>query len=132
MKRTSLNTYDIKPAEMLAYLRYNGLHFNKKMCDYAVSLMDDGEHNPITKEQVDELLQMYGVKLKYNVLYDYVYVANMCKSDYYGSAIEDDEHLVKYIQKTIDDKDGYDGMIFNRWYSDMCGKGIGIDWTSMV
>lgn len=25
-------------------------------------------------------------------------------------------------------KDGYDGIAFNRWYADMCRKGIQVDW----
>lgn len=28
----------------------------------------------------------------------------------------------------IDDVDGYDGIAFNRWYADMCRKGIQVDW----
>lgn len=27
-----------------------------------------------------------------------------------------------------DDVDGYDGIAFNRWYADMCRKGIQVDW----
>lgn len=31
--------YDLKPEGMIAYLRYNGYHFNKKMCEWAVKKM---------------------------------------------------------------------------------------------
>ena len=34
-----LDAYDMKPEGMIAYLRYNGWHFNKKMCDWAITLM---------------------------------------------------------------------------------------------
>ena len=27
---------------------------------------------------------------------------------------------------------GYDGLVFNRWYADMCKKGISIDWANMI
>ena len=37
--RMPLDFYDLKPDAMIAYLRYNGYHFNKKMCDWAVSHM---------------------------------------------------------------------------------------------
>ena len=37
--RQSLNAYDYQPEEMRAYLRYNGWHFNKKMCEWAVKQM---------------------------------------------------------------------------------------------
>lgn len=31
-------------------------------------------------------------------------------------------------EDVIDDVDGYDGIAFNRWYADMCRKGIQVDW----
>lgn len=31
-------------------------------------------------------------------------------------------------QDVIDDVDGYDGIVFNRWYADMCRKGVQVDW----
>lgn len=34
-----LDMYDLKPEGMVAYLRYNGYHFNKKMCEWAVKQM---------------------------------------------------------------------------------------------
>ena len=37
--RESLDAYDYKPKEMVAYLRHNGWHFNKKMCEWAVAQM---------------------------------------------------------------------------------------------
>lgn len=136
MKRESLDIYDIKPAEMVAYLRYNGLHFNKHMCDYAVSFMEysnlDEEFKPITKEKVDELLEKFNIKLKNNILYDYVYVANMIKADCYKSSVKDDNTYALLIKDMIDDKDGYDGLVFNRWYADMCRKGIPINWVEMI
>lgn len=32
----------------------------------------------------------------------------------------------------IDDEDAYDGIVFNRFYADMCKKGIPIDWAEML
>lgn len=92
----------------------------------------EGSVQYITKSQIDQLLQKYNIVLKNNTLYDYVYVANMCKADFWGSSIVDEEHLAKYIKDVIEDYDAYDGYIFNRWYADMCGKGIVIDWEEML
>lgn len=61
-----------------------------------------------------------------------MYAANMCLADFWGSSIEDDYHLIKYIKDVIDDDDSYDGLVFNRWYADMCKKGIVINWENMV
>ena len=65
-------------------------------------------------------------------MYDHVYVANMCKADFLGSSVVDENHLAKYVKDVIDDDDAYDGIVFNRWYADMCRKGIAIDWENMI
>lgn len=129
--RTPLDTFDVKPKDMLNYLKYYGLHFNKKLCQFAVSKMKHGK-SPISKEKTDELLRTYGVKLDNNELYDYVYVVNMGNNDYLGSSIPDEKHLALYVKDVIDDKDGYDGIVFNRWYADMSRLGIPIEWEEML
>lgn len=138
MNNTDLTQYDIKPEWMINYLRYNGPHFNKKLLEFAVSHMKKKEGDrevtiqPYNKKQVDSLLSSFGITLNNNQLYDYVYVANMCIADLYGHSIEDDLHLVRYVKDVIDDVDAYDGIVFNRWYADMCKKGIAIDWEEMI
>ena len=86
----------------------------------------------LNKEDVDALLKTYKIELKENQLYDYVFVANMCKADFLGSSVPDEQHLCKYIKDVIDDVDAYDGIVFNRWYADMCRQGIAIDWEEML
>lgn len=136
MKRESLDNYDVYPEAMINYLRYNGRHFNRKLFEFATSLMKEGkDKHPIkliSKQELDELLKVYGVKLENNTLYDYVYVANMCKADFLGSSVPDEGHLCKYVKDVIDDVDAYDGVVFNRWYADMCRSGIPIDWEEMI
>ena len=134
MVRTSLDIYDIRPEAMTAYLRYYGWHFNKKMLDFAVSKMYKNNQpiQPLVAEKVDALLKAQGITLKNNELHDYVYVANMCKADFVGSSIIDEAHMAKYIKDVIDDEDAYDGIVFNRWYADMCKNGIPIDWENMI
>lgn len=138
MQNTDLTQYDIKPEYMVNYLRYNGPHFNKKLCQFAVSMMEKKvgstmvKITPYTKENVDQILQRNEIKLEHNQLYDHVYVANMCKADFLGSSVVDENHLAKYVKDVIDDDDAYDGIVFNRWYADMCRKGIAIDWENMI
>lgn len=134
----SLDYYDTLPEDMINYLRYNGRHFNKKLLDFAVSKMTikvDGKEeklNPITKKQLSDLLDKHSIKLENNVLYDAVYVANMCKADFLGSSIIDERHLALYVKDVIDDVDGYEGLVFNRWYADTVRKGIPIDWSEVL
>lgn len=72
------------------------------------------------------------IKFNNNDLYYYVYVANMCKADFLHSSIIDEQHLALYVKDVIDDVDAYDDIVFNRWYNDMCRKGIPIDWESCI
>ena len=131
MKRMSLNIYDDRPHSMKNYLKYYGQHFNKKLCDFAVSKMDHGKP-PVNKEKVDEILLRHGVSLKHNELYDYVYVYNMGNNDFMGSSIIDERHLALYVKDVIDDEDGYDGIVFNRWYADTVSEGIPVEWEDML
>ncbi len=130
--RESLDLYDQRPEEMTNYIRYYGRHFNRKLCDFAVKLISDQMDQPMTKNELENLLERYSVQLKNNTLYDAVYVANMCKADFLGSSVADEQHLALYVKDVIDDRDGYDGIVFNRWYADMTRKGIPIDWEDVL
>ena len=115
--RQALDTYDDMPKYMKQYLRNYGWHFNKALCNYAVSLMKKG-----------------GQKLEpvSNVRCDYVFVANMCKADYYGSSITDEKHFALYIKDTIDDEDAGDGTTMRRWYATMVANGTMVDWEEFI
>ena len=104
------------------------------MLEFAVSKMTKNNQplQMLQKDRIDTLLNSQSIVLDNNELYDYVYVANMCKADLMSSSIEDEQHLAKYIKDVVDDEDGYDGIVFNRWYADMCKKGIPIDWEQML
>ena len=131
MNRRSLDIYDDRPSSMKRYLKYYGQHFNKKLCNFAVSKMNHGK-TPITKEKVEEILMRNQVSLENNELYDHVYVYNMGNNDFLGSSIPDEKHLALYVKDVIDDKDGYDGIVFNRWYADTVTLGIPIEWDEML
>jgi hypothetical protein len=131
MMRMPLDIYDDRPVSMKRYLKYYGQHFNKKLCDFAVSKMNHGKQ-PVNKEKVDEALKNYNIKLENNELYDYIYVYNMGNNDFMGSSILDERHLAMYVKDVIDDEDGYDGIVFNRWYADTVTLGIPIDWEDML
>lgn len=127
------------PTDMKKYISNYGWHFNKKAYNYATSLMKryNSKTNkkekviPFTKDELDILLNNYNIELENNVMYDYVYVATMCKADYYGSAIIDEEHLIKFVKDTIDDVDASDETTFRRWVATMIGNGVPIDWSDI-
>lgn len=132
--RTALDVNDNMPKYMRKYISNYGWHFNKALCAYAVSLMrkKGKQIEPISKEYVDKMLQQYNITLDNNVGHDYIFVANMCKADYYGSSIADEKHFVLYIKDTIDDEDAGDGTTMRRWYATMVANGIMVDWEEFV
>lgn len=121
------------------YLELNGWHFNKKMCEWAVSKMYREDINgkkqaiiPYTKDQLDQLLKKYNIILTNDIGYDAVYIINMAKSDFFGSSIIDEGKLVKYVKDYLDDADGYQDIAFTRFYADCIGKGLIISWEDML
>ena len=140
MNREDMTIYDGKPKDMKEYLRYHNWHFSKELAMYASANLyrynGSGQKEyikPFTPEEVDDILRNNKVTLENKeALYDYVYVANMCKADFLGRSVPNEKYLALYIKDVIDDPDAYDGVVFNRWYADMCKKGIPINWYKMI
>ena len=136
---TPLVNYCI-PSDMEQYMSFYGLHFNKKLCDFAVGMMEKEDKatgemkriTPMTYAELKPILEASHVKLQPNDTYDAVYLTNMVKADYWGSSIEDEEHMARYIEDVICDPDGYDGIVFCRFVSDCNAKGIAIFWDMML
>ena len=128
------------PEDMEQYLAYYGHHFNKKLCDFAVSKMKKEDKStgmlkaitPMKMEELKSLLEKHKVELESEDWYDALYLANMVKADLWGSSIEDDGHLAKYVEDVICDVDGYDGIVFCRYLADCSAKGIVIHWDMMI
>lgn len=120
---------------MRKYLGTYGPHFNKALCEDAIKLMRDRNGDsiiPVSKQHVKELLSRNKLELKRDVLWDAVYVYSMLKADSWGSSLEDELHFSRAIVDYLDDADGYDGMAFNRWWADLCKKGIVLDWEDYL
>ena len=129
-----LDIYDDFPKYMRKYLQNYGWHFNKALCHYATSLMKKGgkKLEALTKEQVDKILQQHNVHIENNFGYDYIFVANICKADYFGSSIADEKHFALYIKDTLDDEDAAEGTTMRRWYATMVANGKSVDWEDFV
>ncbi len=138
MNRVNFTQFDELPQSMIVYMRNYGPHFNRKLFEFATDRMTakvNDREEPIrkyTKDEVNNLLLKHGVNVKNSQLYDAAFVANMGRADYLGSSIPDEKHLALYVKDVIDDVDGYDGIVFNRWYADMCYTGVAIDWEDML
>lgn len=124
-----------QPSGYAEYMAEYGEHFSKKMCEWAVSMMRDDNDAKIAawdKEGVEAMLTRYGITLDHDKGYDKVYVANMCKADFLGKSVPDESHLALYVKNLLDDPDGYEGLVFNRFVMDCMGMGIPIIWEDML
>jgi hypothetical protein len=134
--KTRLDSRSAFPEDMENYLEFNGWHFNKKMCQWAVSKMykKNGENKefiePYTLESLKALSDRTNVKFELD--YDAVYIANMCKADFLGSSIQNETQLVRYVKDVIEDPDGYEGLPFTRFYADCIGSGTSIPWGDLL
>lgn len=125
-----MNDYD-RLTDKDIYIAENGWHFNKKACDYAIQYLKgkDGKRiKPLSKEEVDAMLAKYGLKLEKNRGWDYVYAANMAKSDMEGSPLSDEKSQAMYVKILIDDPDAADGEIMACWYVKMLFRREPVDW----
>lgn len=112
-----------------------GPHFNKKLYEWAVSMMKDRNGNkvtPKTSEQVAEFLKAQGVAVDNNIGHDLAYVHAMAMADYYGSSISDDTHLAKFVKDFADDADGSKTKAFDHFVVDCRAKGVPIFWDMMM
>ena len=134
--KTRLDSRSAFPEDMENYLEFNGWHFNKKMCQWAVSKMykKNGENKefiePYTLESLKTLSEK--VNVRFTIDYDAVYIANMCKADFLGSSIQNETQLVRYVKDVIEDPDGYEGLPFTRFYADCIGSGTSIPWSDLL
>lgn len=135
----TLSNYCV-PEDMEQYLSFYGWHFNKTLCKFATDMMKREDNasgvvkkiTPIKMEELKELLEKNKVELESNDWYDALYLANMVKADFWGSSIEDEEHMARYIEDVICDVDGYEGIVFSRFLADCACKGIVIFWDMMI
>lgn len=130
--------YDI-PEDMKQYLSYYGMNFSKKLCEFAVSNMrrESAEGKlekvkPMTSDELKTLLSKHKIEIESNDMYNALYLAAMVKADYWGSSIEDEEHLAKYIEDTICDVDAAEGQVFARYLADCSVRGCIIQWDEMI
>lgn len=117
------------------YADQYGCHFNKKLYEWAVSMMRDrngSQIQPMQKEQVTEFLRVNGITLKNDKGYDAAYVHAMAKADYWGSSISDEAHLALFVKDFLDDPDGTKTKAFDHFIVDCRAKGEPIFFDEMM
>lgn len=116
-----------------AYIKKHGYHMTDEVADEASRWLKnrDGSSHLWRTEEVRRAMTGIGVKLKGNWTWgDLAYLANMNYSDL--STRMSEVELLKMSADTMDDPDGYDGMVMHRWVSDMIGRGKSLDLTKYL
>lgn len=119
---------------MEEYLEMYGFHFNKKLFEFAVSMMKPragGQFKPWDKEKTEDVLKNYGVSVK-GKGHDLAYIINMARADYFGSSITDENHLALFVADYAGDPDGSDTKAFDHFVIDCVAKGVPVFWDEML
>lgn len=117
------------------YVDQYGCHFNKKLYEFAVSLMFDRNGNrvqAIPKEQVEDWLRAHGVSLNNNKGHDAAYVRAMLFADLWGSSYKNDQQLALGVKDYLDDPDGNPCKAFDHFVVDCRAKNVPIFWDEML
>lgn len=139
MNDIPLDYMDDFPRPMRRYLRYYGWHFNKKAYEFAAKRMwkesPDGKKmkvEPMTRQQVDDLLKANNITLENSDNYDYVYWAMQCRADLMPDAIEDAKHHALYVKRMSEDVDVTDEAAFRCWYVKAIGSGVSVPFEDFL
>lgn len=137
-----IDVYDflLMPRAKQNYIMLHGNHFSKALYDYAASLMfktnkmtgKEEKVTPFTKEDVDNILKKHNVEVKDKGEYDYIYVAQSIKADYWGGSITDEAKMALHIKEVCEDADAPDGLIFKEWCLRQDLLGNPVDWEEFV
>ena len=130
--RTLMNHPDFK-----AYVAKNGYHFTCALADYVtkhhLENADGTKHN-WTSSQVKSALEAAG--MTENPLHmtwgDAAYLANWFYSDEYPDYLKTETDVIKRTYKAAQDPDGYEGMTFSRFLSDVVGHQMSFDWAAFI
>lgn len=137
-----IDVYDflLMPRAKQNYIMLHGNHFSKALYEYAASLMfkenkQTGKEEKVqvlTKEDVDTMLKKYSIEIKDKGEYDYIYVAQSIKADYWGGSITDEAKMALHIKEVCEDADAPNGLIFKEWCLRQDLLGNPVDWEEFV
>lgn len=130
--RTLMNHPDFK-----AYVAKNGYHFTCSLADHItkhhLENADGTKHN-WTSSQVKAALE--AASMTENPLHmtwgDAAYLANWFYSDEFPDYLKTETDVIKRTYKAAQDPDGYEGMTFSRFLSDVVGHQMSIDWAAFI
>lgn len=126
---------DIMEAEdFRQYVSQNGYHFSDKLADYVTKhllINEDGTKHNWTAAEVKAALGSDAIP-EMHTSGDAAYVANWIYSDNFPKPHATEADVLAATKRYLHDKDGYEGMFFMRWLSDLIGRHQNVDWSEYV
>ncbi len=114
-----------------SYINMNGYHFTDELAETASKRMINANGMPHTwtVRQVAQAAMEFEHPKDWTITPgDLTYLANMAYSDFYPEVIKDERECIGYAMAVAKDPDGYEGMAFKRWLTDIKNKGTDIKW----
>lgn len=110
-----------------AYIKKHGYHFTDNLAALAISSMinaDSSSHKWSVKQVMAVVASNFGSFENKNKCTngDLTYIANMAYADFFPEVVKSEADCVKYAIKVAADPDGYEGIVFMRWLTDLIGK----------
>jgi len=116
------------------YVATHGYHFTEKLAEHTSKLMvnADGSHHTWSCNEVRSALNI--PLPSWWTIGDATHAANQLYADYHHPmhALATEAEVLRLLRVKLDDKDGYDGMEFLRFVSDLIGRGENIDWARFI
>lgn len=133
------DNYSVLPSGMREYIDTYGFHFSKKSCSYAVKMMrkvdvNTGKLKAVEvkgKDEIDKILEQYGMIPENDKGYDAVYLYHMAKADY-PKTLPNDQMIASFVKETLDDPDVSEETTFRVWLAKMVGNGQPIMWEDII
>lgn len=129
---TNVSRKLMESSDFIEYVMKNGFHFTPEL---ATKVCNEMEGNSVwswkaVEDALKPLMSLYPNKHNFTIG-DYTYLANMARTDMYPDVVPTEEGCLKYALAMGADKDGYEGLPFMRWISDLIGKSF-TDFSSYV
>ena len=135
-KNVSSKEYNLwTDTSFLDYVNKHGYHFTDKLAEYASDKMinDVGSSHSWNCSSVYTSIKNMGLTYPNNVtIGDLTYAANMAYADFYPRVLSDETDCIRMAYYMAKDVDGYEGMIFSRWATDIFRKDLMIDWENFI
>lgn len=108
------------------YIKHFGKHFNRKLQEFAARHLKnaDGSEHRFTEADLPTTINVRHP-------HDLLYTANWLYSDLYPETLKTTQAVWQEALRQQNDPDGYEGMPFCRWCTDMCQRKIEVPWHQM-